>query len=143
MQMKILVCILLICLVDFLDCYIRTSASLPFQGNVYVIVYFWQHQVFAAAHRLSLVVVRRAALRCSAQASPVWLLSSGRTASRSAGFRSCSTEAQRLSCSMVCGIFLGHRLNRCPLHWQVDTYPLYHQGSPPVLLLIANATQTV
>ena len=37
--------------------------------------------------------------------------------------------AHGLSCSMACGIFLDHRLNPCPLHWQVDSYPLNQQGS--------------
>ena len=28
------------------------------------------------------------------------------------------------------------RLNPCPLHWQADSYPLHHQGSPfPCILL--------
>ena len=35
-----------------------------------------------------------------------------------------------LNCSVACGIFLGQGLNPCPLDWQVDSYPLSHQGSP-------------
>ena len=35
-----------------------------------------------------------------------------------------------LSCPMACGIFLERGLNPCPLHWQADSYPLCHQGSP-------------
>ena len=35
----------------------------------------------------------------------------------------------RLSCSTACGFFLDQGLNLCPLHWQVDSYPLCHQGS--------------
>ena len=38
--------------------------------------------------------------------------------------------AHWLSCSEACGIFPDHRLNLCPLHWQADSYPLHHQGSP-------------
>ena len=34
------------------------------------------------------------------------------------------------SCSTACGIFPDQRLNWCPQHWQADSYPLYHQGSP-------------
>ena len=37
--------------------------------------------------------------------------------------------AHGLSCSVVCGIFLDQELNQCPLHWQMDSYPLYHQRS--------------
>ena len=34
-----------------------------------------------------------------------------------------------LSCSAKCEIFLAQGSNPCPLHWQVDSYPLCHQGS--------------
>ena len=37
---------------------------------------------------------------------------------------------RELSCSMACGIFLDQGLNPCLLHWQVDSLPLGHQGSP-------------
>ena len=33
--------------------------------------------------------------------------------------------------SAVCGIFPDQGLNPCPLHWQADSQPLHHQGSPP------------
>ena len=36
----------------------------------------------------------------------------------------------RLNCSTACGIFLVQGSNLCPLHWQVDSQPLGHQGSP-------------
>ena len=34
--------------------------------------------------------------------------------------------------SAACGIFLDRGTNPCPLHWQVDSQPLRHQGSPRV-----------
>ena len=34
------------------------------------------------------------------------------------------------SCSMACGIFPDQGSNPCPLHWQADSQPLRHQGSP-------------
>ena len=34
------------------------------------------------------------------------------------------------SCSATCGIFPDQGLNPCPLHWQADSQPLRHQGSP-------------
>ena len=40
-----------------------------------------------------------------------------------------------LSCSTACGIFLDQGLNLCPLHWQVDSYPLGHLGSPRDFIL--------
>ena len=38
--------------------------------------------------------------------------------------------AHGLSCPTACGIFLDQVSNLCPLHWQADSYPLDHQGSP-------------
>ena len=35
-----------------------------------------------------------------------------------------------LSFSAACGILPDQGLNTCPLHWQVDSQPLSHQGSP-------------
>ena len=37
--------------------------------------------------------------------------------------------AHRLQLPMACRIFLDQEPNWCPLHWQADSYPLYHQGS--------------
>ena len=34
------------------------------------------------------------------------------------------------SCSAACGIFPDQGLNPCPLHWQAESQPLRHQGSP-------------
>ena len=52
------------------------------------------------------------------------------------GLQSTGSEVvHRLSCSAApgSGIFLDQGLNLCLLHWQVDSLPLYHQGSPLVL----------
>ena len=38
--------------------------------------------------------------------------------------------AHRLSCSIECGIFLDQGSNLCLLHWQADSLPLSHKGSP-------------
>ena len=34
------------------------------------------------------------------------------------------------SCSAACGVFPNQGSNPCPLHWQADSQPLRHQGSP-------------
>ena len=39
----------------------------------------------------------------------------------------------RLSCSTACGIFPDQGLSPWPLHWQPDSYALYHQGNPRVV----------
>ena len=39
------------------------------------------------------------------------------------------------SCSTACGILPDQGSNPCPLHWQADSQPLHHQGSPSACLL--------
>ena len=39
-----------------------------------------------------------------------------------------------LSCPMACEIFLDQGPNLCPRHWQVDSSPLSHQGSPTEII---------
>ena len=40
------------------------------------------------------------------------------------------------SCSAACGIFPDQGTNPCPLHWQADSQPLRHQGSPSFFLFL-------
>ena len=40
-------------------------------------------------------------------------------------------QAHGLSCLLACGIFWEQGLELCPLHWQVYSSPLRHQGGPP------------
>ena len=49
------------------------------------------------------------------------------TSSRRAGS---VVVAHGLSCSVACGIFPDQGSNPFPLHWQADSQPLCHQGSP-------------
>ena len=44
--------------------------------------------------------------------------------------------ARGLSCPEACGIFPNQGSNPCPLHWQVDSYPPDHQGSPRSELIV-------
>ena len=55
---------------------------------------------------------------------PLSLLS---TSSRCAGS---VIVAHGPSCSTACRIFPDQGSNPCPLHWQADSQPLHHQGSP-------------
>ena len=79
-------------------------------------IYFWPCWVFIAVHGLSLVEVSRgySSLWCTGF-SLQWLLLLWSAGS------SCSVFSH-------CGASQGSNL--CPLHWQVDSYPLYHQGNP-------------
>ena len=40
-----------------------------------------------------------------------------------------------LSSPAACGIFPDQGLNLCPVHWQVESKPLCHQGSPQNVFL--------
>ena len=44
--------------------------------------------------------------------------------------------AHRPSCSAACGIFPDQGSNPCPLHWQANSQPLHHQGSPLTVVLM-------
>ena len=52
-----------------------------------------------------------------------WLLSAG------------LIVAHGLSCSRACGILPDQGSNPCPLHWQADSLPLNHHGSPSAYVL--------
>ena len=98
------------------------------------IFYFWLCWVFVSVLGLSLVVAsaghsssRRAGLSLS---RPLLLRSRGSRRSGSV------VVAHGPSRSAACGILPDQGSNPCPLHWQADSQPLRHQGSPPLLFLI-------
>ena len=91
-------------------------------------IYFWLRWVFVSVQGLSLVAASggHSSSRC-AGLSPSWPLLLRSTDSRHAGS---VVVAHGLSCSAACGIFPDQGSNPCPLHWQADSQPLCHQGSP-------------
>ena len=101
---------------------------------IYLFIYFWLCWVFVSVRGLSLVVASRghSSSRCAglSLSRPLLLRSTG---SRRAGS---AIVAHGLSCSAACGIFPGQGSNPCPLHWQADSHPLRHQGSPLIVVLI-------
>ena len=100
----------------------------------YLFIYLYLCWVFVSARGLSLVAPSggHSSSRCAglSLSRPLLLRSSG---SRCAG--SVVVVAHRPSCSAACGIFPDQGSNLCPLHWQVDSQPLRHQGSPPSCFL--------
>ena len=46
------------------------------------------------------------------------------------------------SCSTACGIVPDQGSNPCPLHWQADSQPLLHQGSPTAMYYYPAFTNT-
>ena len=91
-------------------------------------IYLWLCWVFISVRGLSLVAASggHSSSRCVGLSllRPLLLRSTG---SRRAGS---VVVAHRLSCSTACGIFPDQGSNPCPLHWQADSQPLRHQGSP-------------
>ena len=92
-------------------------------------IYFWLCWVFVSVRGLSLVAASggRSSPRCAglSPSRPLLLRSTG---SRRAGS---VVVAHGCSCSTACEIFPDQGSNPCPLHWQADSQPLRHQGSPP------------
>ena len=101
---------------------------------IYLFIYFWVCWVFVSVQGLSLVAESggHSSSQC-AGLSPSWPLLLRSTGSRRTGS---VVVAHGLSCSAACGIFPDQGSNPCPLHWQADSQPLRHQGSPMVLLFI-------
>ena len=104
-----------------------------FSCSIYLFIYFWLCWVFVSVRGLSLVAASggQSSSRCAglSPSRPLLLRSTG---SRRAGS---VVVAHGLSCSTACGIFPDQGSNPCPLHWQADSQPLRHQGSPHVVLI--------
>ena len=109
------------------------SRSLFF-GFFLIFIYFWPCWVFVSVRGLSPVAASggHSSLRCAglSLSRPLLLWSTG---SRRAGS---VVVVHGSSCSVACGIFPDQGSNPCPLHWQADSQPLRHQGSPRSLLII-------
>ena len=94
----------------------------------YLFIYLWLCWVFVSVRGLSLVVASggHSSSRCTgfSLSRPLLLRSTG---SRRAGS---AIVAHGPSCSAACGILPDQGSNPCPLHWQADSQPLRHQGSP-------------
>ena len=100
----------------------------------FFLIYFWLCWVFVSVRGLSQVVASggHSSSQCAglSLSRPLLLRS---TSSRRAGS---VVVAHGPSCSVACGIFPDQGSNPCPLHWQADSQPLCHQGSPHFMLFI-------
>ena len=100
---------------------------------MYLFIYLWLCWVFVSVRGLSPVVASggHSSWRCEvlSLSRPLLLWSTG---SRRAGS---VIVAHKPSCSAACGILPDQGSNPCPLHWQEDSQPLHHQGSPVVVVL--------
>ena len=104
----------------------------------YLFIYFWLCWIFVSVQGLSLVAVSggHSSLQCTGR-SLSWPLPLRSTGSRRADS---VVVAHGPSCSVACGIFPDQGSNPCPLHWQADSQPLRHQGSPTIYFLMKKAS---
>ena len=109
--------------------YVAFYLFIYFLKFIYLFIYFWLCWVFVSVRGLSPVAASggHSSSRCAGLSLSRPLLWS--TGSRRAGS---VVVAHGPSCSAACGIFPDQGLNPCPLHWQADSQPLRHQGSPYV-----------
>ena len=107
------------------------SSLLSIYLSIYLFIYLWLCWVFVSVWGPSLVVASggHSSSRCKglSLSRPLLLRSTG---SRRTGP---VIAAHGPSCSAACGIFPDQGPNLCPLHWQADSQPLHHQGSPSLL----------
>ena len=100
---------------------------------IYLFIYFWLCWVFISVQGLSPVAESggHSSSPCAglSLSQPLSLQS---TSSRRAGS---VVVAHRPSYSAACGIFPDQGSNPCHLHWQADSQPLRHQGSPAARFL--------
>ena len=105
-----------------------------FFNFIYFFIYFWLCWVFVSVRGLSLVAASggHSSSRCAglSLSRPLLLQSTGSRRAGSVGV------AHGLSCSAACGILPDQDSNPCPLHWQADSQPLHHQGSPYFILFL-------
>ena len=103
---------------------------------IYLFIYFWLCWVFVSVRGLSLVAASggHSSSQCAglSLSRPLLLRSTG---SRRAGS---VVVTHGPSCSAACGIFPDQGSNPCPLHWQADSQPLRHQGSPQIDIIKLN-----
>ena len=117
----------------YLNIYIRENVLLSCLSHFFFFFFlnFWLCWVFISVRGLSLVAASggHSSSRCTglSLSQPLLLQSTG---SRRAGS---VVVAHGLNCSAACGIFPDQGSNPCPLHWQADSQPLRHQGSPRMI----------
>ena len=107
---------------------------IPRRDNFYkfiLFIYFWLCWVFVSVRGLSLVTVSggHSSSQCAglSLSRPLLLRSTG------SGRAGSVVVAHGTSCSLACGILPDQGSNPCPLHWQADSQPLRHQGSPGII----------
>ena len=118
-------------LILFFFFYLKTIRC--FYLFIYLFIYLWLCWVFASVRGLSPVGASRGHPSSRCVGLPLsWPPLPWSTGSRRAGS---VIVAHGPSCSAARGIPPDQGPNPRPLHWQADSQPLRHQGSPPTLIL--------
>ena len=125
-------CHCVIAVIIFIFIFLKLDASSLFFLKFYLFIYGCVGSSFLCEGFLWLRQVGATLHRGCAGLSLSWPLSLRSTGSRCAGS---VIVAHGPSCSAACGIFPDQGSNPCPLHWQADSQPLRHQGSPQLSFL--------
>ena len=102
----------------------------------YFMYFFWLLWLRCCLWAFLVTTSRGYLLWCTGFSFLLWSSGSTHTAFSSCGLKSLGglvgsvVVVHGLSCSAACRIFLDQGSNPCFLHWQADSYPLHHQGSP-------------
>ena len=118
---------------DTVNCYLQGQGRLQREQFVVVLVSKSSSVDFLKNYLFIYLFLAALGLHCCVQASH-W-----------GGFSCCRAQAlgctgsvgvaHDLSCSVARGIFPDQESNPCSLHWQADSQPLDHQGSPTDVFL--------
>ena len=113
-------------------CWSKYAFFFFFYKFIYLFIYFWLCWVFVSVQGLSPVAASggHSSSQCAglSLSRPLPLRSTGSRCTGSV------VVAHGPSRSVACGIFPDRGTNPCPLHWQADSQPLRHQGSPKYAL---------
>ena len=91
--------------------------------SLFIFIYFWPCWSLRRTQAFS---------RCFSSLQGVGLLTAVASLAVAPGLEGTgpAAAAHGLSCSVACGIFPSQGWNLCPLHWQGDSQPPDHKGSP-------------
>ena len=120
---------------------VHSSLTLIRDKDIFFFCIFFFINLFLFLAALGLRFCARASSSCGKR-GPLSSLCAGLSLSRPLLLRSTGSRrtgsvvvAHGPSCSAACGILPDQGSNSCPLHWQADSQPLHHQGSPLLHIL--------
>ena len=118
------------CCVNVKYCYLNSLRAFKIfvYIYIYIFIYLWLCWVFTDVQTSSSFDEQGLLSSCGVRASHCGGLSC--CGARALGHVGLNAVVHGLSSSAACGICPHQGLNLYPLHWQVDSQPLDHQGRP-------------